>query len=238
MRRPIRYCWPERFLPGKVPYQRVDLPNSYTQVRECHQHWNKAGHLGDVGELLLDKFGPGISVVDVGCGRGQLWPVLRGAVTSYVGVDNNPHFLEQARLDFPTIDFRLAAAQRLPAADGEFDVAVCCDVLMHVEDMVPVLAELVRVARCGVVLRVRTGNPSLKARMVYDPERDRLFKRLSGGYGFTYYNLLSRRTLRTLLQRVGVTEFHMSGYAPPDADVCAKSLVSFEVPACRKLSSL
>jgi len=166
------------------------------------------------------------------------WPVLRGAVTSYVGVDNNPHFLEQARLDFPTIDFRLAAAQRLPAADGEFDVAVCCDVLMHVEDMVPVLAELVRVARCGVVLRVRTGNPSLKARMVYDPERDRLFKRLSGGYGFTYYNLLSRRTLRTLLQRVGVTEFHMSGYAPPDADVCAKSLVSFEVPACRKLSSL
>jgi trans-aconitate methyltransferase len=65
-------------------------------------------HAIDLVALLSPQ--PGERVLDVGCGTGHLTALIadRGAET--VGIDVSPAMIEQARLNFPTLEFRVADA--------------------------------------------------------------------------------------------------------------------------------
>ena len=98
------------------------------------------------------------SVLDVGCGEGVLterWAEGPG-VDRVVGVDLEDAALraEWASRVRPNLEFRTASADRLPFADGEFDLAAAIEVLEHVPDPRRTLAEMRRVAARHLLLSV------------------------------------------------------------------------------------
>jgi 2-polyprenyl-3-methyl-5-hydroxy-6-metoxy-1,4-benzoquinol methylase len=90
------------------------------------------------------------SVLDVGCGEGIL--TLRWAERlgdgRIVGIDlEDPKLAaEWERRRRPNLEFRAQAAEELPFADGEFELAAAIEVLEHVPDPRRTLAEMTRVA--------------------------------------------------------------------------------------------
>ncbi len=151
-----------------------DVPADY--YRRLHEvdsrHW---WHLGmrEIEAALLRGRLHG-SVLDAGCGTGGFlaWAAVRGTFSRLAGVDISAEAIEIAREVVPSADFQVAPLDRLPFADGEFDLAVSHDVLQHVpEDVLDSgLRELRRVVRPGGALLVRT-NGDRRARRERDDWR-------------------------------------------------------------------
>jgi len=84
-------------------------------------------HAVDLVGLLSPQ--PGERVLDLGCGTGHLTAVIaeRGAET--IGIDASPAMIEQARLNFPTLQFEVADGLDFEAPDP-FD-AVFTNATLH-----------------------------------------------------------------------------------------------------------
>ena len=90
------------------------------------------------------------SVLDVGCGEGVLtarWAEQLGS-GRVVGIDLEDPKLrrEWALRERPNLEFRAMAAEDLPFAENEFELATAIEVLEHVPDPEPTVAEMARVA--------------------------------------------------------------------------------------------
>lgn len=88
------------------------------------------------------------TLIDVGCGKGFLLEVLRA---------HYPHLTIQGcdivnELQDPTIPFQEADLTRLPFADRQFDVVVCCHTLEHVPDVRAAVAELKRICNQRLIV--------------------------------------------------------------------------------------
>jgi ubiquinone biosynthesis O-methyltransferase len=104
----------------------------------------------------------GLSVLDLGCGGGFMAAALAKRGTIVTGVDPSKRAIDSARrhaqekqLD---IAYCVGSGERLPFADGAYDVVVCVDVLEHVEDLDRVLLEIRRVLRPGGIFLFDTIN--------------------------------------------------------------------------------
>lgn len=99
---------------------------------------------------------PGLRLLDVGCGTGELarTALLRGGAASVVGIDASESFLKAARhaVADPRVSWHRGDAQALPYADGAFDAAISGLVLNFVPDRAKMIAEMARVARPGGVV--------------------------------------------------------------------------------------
>jgi 2-polyprenyl-6-hydroxyphenyl methylase/3-demethylubiquinone-9 3-methyltransferase len=93
----------------------------------------------------------GKAVLDLGCGGGFMAAALTERGATVTGVDPSEAAIAAARRHAETnhlyIDYRVARGERLPFADGSFDIVVCVDVLEHIEDRRRVLSEIRRVLR-------------------------------------------------------------------------------------------
>lgn len=95
---------------------------------------------------------PGQSLLDVGCGRGEL---LRALATRFpaagrlVGVDPSLAMLAQAKrgLKSPAIEWVLGEIEALPFDDASFDWVVCDCSFNHAADPARAAAELFRVLK-------------------------------------------------------------------------------------------
>lgn len=99
----------------------------------------------------IEEIPAGSVVLDVGCNSGGLGRRLiaeKGCVMQ--GVDLRPELVERARAK--GYEARVAAAEELPYENGRFDVVVVSEILEHVHDPRPVLAEARRVVRPGGLL--------------------------------------------------------------------------------------
>ena len=88
---------------------------------------------------------PGQSVVDYGCGPGQLTVEMAGRVApggSVTGLDINADFVASASA-------RLLEGPVLPVGDASMDRVVCKSVLEYVDDPAAVLAEFHRILKPG-----------------------------------------------------------------------------------------
>jgi 2-polyprenyl-3-methyl-5-hydroxy-6-metoxy-1,4-benzoquinol methylase len=112
-----------------------------------------------LGELFDRAGGGGIeSLLDVGCGEGVLtfeWAQRLGD-RPVVGLDLADPKLEsewRARRR-PNLRFVAGRAERLPFADGEFDLVAAIETLEHVPDPERTLAEMARVASGHLLVSV------------------------------------------------------------------------------------
>jgi SAM-dependent methyltransferase len=108
---------------------------------------------------------PESTVLDVGCGRGAYGDdpvparrnarVLKGRCRVVLGIDIDA----ESGARNPYVDeFRAIEGPRWPVDDASVDVALCDQVLEHVEEPARLFAELARVVRPGGYVCIRTPN--------------------------------------------------------------------------------
>ena len=101
------------------------------------------------------------AVLDVGSGIGLTDELLAGRFGSLTGVDVSPGVLERAAARNPSVPYEQYDGDRLPYADGVFDVvfAVCVVQVLPQAQRPPFVAELARVTRGGGLVAVFEHNP-------------------------------------------------------------------------------
>jgi SAM-dependent methyltransferase len=98
--------------------------------------------------------GPGMRVLDVGCGPGGLTGELvqRVGAGSVAAIDPAPQFAATCRERNPGVDVREGVAEDLPWPRAEFDAALSCLVIGFMADADRGLREMARVVRPGGVV--------------------------------------------------------------------------------------
>jgi SAM-dependent methyltransferase len=108
-----------------------------------------------VGRALKERYSGGGVLLDVGCGRGDLWSYIGDRFDRYVGVD-------AARYDGFPADGEFLKADledyRVPLPDGVADVVVAVETIEHLENPRAFCRELVRLAKPGGWVVVTTPN--------------------------------------------------------------------------------
>jgi 2-polyprenyl-6-hydroxyphenyl methylase/3-demethylubiquinone-9 3-methyltransferase len=121
-----------------------------------------------VDDLNLDLRGR--LTLDVGCGGGLLAEEFARLGCAVTGVDPSEGSLEVARAHARSaglqIEYRQGTGERLPFADGGFEIVYCCDVLEHVDDVEKVIGEIARVLAPGGVFLFDTINRTLESWLV------------------------------------------------------------------------
>ncbi|WP_435344718.1 class I SAM-dependent methyltransferase [Haloarchaeobius sp. HRN-SO-5] len=118
------------------------------------------------------------SVLDVGCGTGELTGVLAEETDgTVVGVDADRSLLAHAREVAPVV---AGDATRLPFPDDSFDLVVCQALLINLPDPAAAVREFARVAR-DAVAAVEPDNAAVTVRSTVDAEA-RLARRAREAY--------------------------------------------------------
>lgn len=113
---------------------------------------------------LLPHLAPGTSLLDVGCGPGNITVDLadRVAPGRVVGIDAAADAVAMASEAYatshPGVSFEVADVYALPYDDGTFDVVHAHQVLQHLADPPAALAEMARVTRPGGLVAARDGD--------------------------------------------------------------------------------
>jgi 2-polyprenyl-3-methyl-5-hydroxy-6-metoxy-1,4-benzoquinol methylase len=96
----------------------------------------------------------GGTLVDVGCGSGALWQVLRSAFARYVGVDliGYDGFPSDGELVISNLD------DTLPLADEYAEVVASIETIEHLENPRAFMRQLTRVVKPGGLVIVTTPN--------------------------------------------------------------------------------
>ena len=123
--------------------------------------------------LGMLEVGPGMAVLDIGCGiGGPARAIARRTGAQVTGIDLTPGFIEAARaLSLMSgmedaVRFEVASATALPFDDASFDLATLLHVGMNIPDKEALFSEAARVLRPGGtfaiydVMRVGTGDPA------------------------------------------------------------------------------
>lgn len=71
------------------------------------------------------------SVLDVGCGVGYLYPLLRSKASTYKGIDSSPYMIEIAKSYFPSGCFEVGDAYDL-SKEPKQDVIISMSLLIHI----------------------------------------------------------------------------------------------------------
>jgi 2-polyprenyl-3-methyl-5-hydroxy-6-metoxy-1,4-benzoquinol methylase len=147
----------------------------------------------EVSDLLRAYLPERASVVDVGCGAGAYGPSLIAAGHEWLGLETNDYccdILTRRRLPFRKVDL---TAARLPATDGEFDSAICIEVLEHTKDPEIFAGEIARIIRRRALFSV----PNLELLPYLHDWRVVPWHLLEGDHK----NFFTRASLQALLSR-------------------------------------
>jgi SAM-dependent methyltransferase len=119
-------------------------------------------------QILRGNIEPGMKVVDAGCGYGRNLVYLLRTGCEVFAVDADPEGVAHVKAlarelapKLPAENFRVAAVEKMPWADGFADVLICNSVLHFARDEKQFLAmveELWRVLRPGGLLFCRLGS--------------------------------------------------------------------------------
>src|SRR5581483_2203837 len=100
--------------------------------------------------------GPGMNVLDVGCGPGALMAELAARGTTVSGAEPSESFAAACADRVPDADVRVAPAERLPWPDGSFDAVLSQLVLNFLSDAPAGVREMARVVHPGGVVAACT----------------------------------------------------------------------------------
>ncbi len=151
--------------------------------------------------------GPEDRLLDVGCGTGAL---LRELARSHpaallAGVDPVPEMLAVARRGLPPeVELLEGCAERLPFAEGRFDVIVSCNMFHYLRQPAAALAEMARVLRPGGRLVITDWCDDYLACRICDVYL-RLFDR-------AHFRMYGRRECARLLREQGYADVQVDRY--------------------------
>ncbi|MFY9620018.1 MAG: methyltransferase domain-containing protein [Pyrinomonadaceae bacterium] len=116
------------------------------------QEFKAAGAVVTEAILSASHVKPGMRVLDVGCGPGELalrvLPLV-GDNGCVAAIDLVPEMLPRATAAESLIVFGVADAESLPFRDATFDLVMCRGAVMHFPDATQALCEAYRVLRPG-----------------------------------------------------------------------------------------
>ena len=133
-----------------VALERKNASDTLASARRTSSHDHRVGVLADRLALHIESLVPRgrARCLDIGCGDMSLAEAVqaRASRTDWRCID--VHGLPVGSSEDPRWSkYRQFDGRRIPHADGEFDVALLCDVLNHApEDAAELLAEAARVA--------------------------------------------------------------------------------------------
>ena len=141
-------------------------------------------------KLLRRQIKPGSSLIDVGCGTGELVLFLTDSCTELVGVEASHRMWAYAHervrdLGLTNVQFIFASGEKLDAfPSGYFDYASACMVLheMEAKQRLPVLREMQRLARTLILVDYRVPLPVNFVATIC-----RFIERLAGGPHYGNY---------------------------------------------------
>jgi SAM-dependent methyltransferase len=111
---------------------------------------------------------PGRLTVDIGCGEGRVARELIARGHRVVGIEGSPTLADAARTADPPVEVHVADARAMPLADGAADLAVASMMLLNVDDLDAVVAEVARVLAPGGRFCFSTTHPDSGRRKAGD----------------------------------------------------------------------
>lgn len=158
----------KKILSGRIP--EGDIAASSEQAANVFEPWANtydhcAAHCGwsapetlarSLSRIFNEHSGAPVKILDVGAGTGILSQHLRAAIDNSTidGVDISREMLEKAKTKGALDNAFVADIQheKLPYADGTFDITASCGMFEYIEDPHRALAEMSRVTKPGGLL--------------------------------------------------------------------------------------
>jgi SAM-dependent methyltransferase len=154
----------------------------------------------------------GWSCLDVGCGPGGITRPLSRLVGSggrVVGLDMNPYFLEQARIDAPgNVEFRHGDAYQTDLPSESFDLVHLRFVASTAGSPERLLREAIRLARPGGTIALQEPDGTSLNCFPPHPAWERLKAALLGAFSGVGADLTLARRLYALARQAGLDGVH------------------------------
>jgi len=99
------------------------LAKNFSQTR--NQNWPEI-------EELIKYVRKGDKILDLGCGNGRLYKILKNKEVEYIGVDISKKLIEIARKNYPKTRFLVADALNLSFLKSSFDLIFAIAFLHHI----------------------------------------------------------------------------------------------------------
>jgi SAM-dependent methyltransferase len=178
LRSPEHRVLENRFVAGKVAdpevlrayYHRVHATHGYTPP-EPFLHELHAAMLRKLEKLFLSRIPRGGRVLDAGCGRSLFTEIRADWPFTITAADVDHDLLLSRKSLFPDVRWLVAEAQPLPFRAQTFDALFAGELIEHLVDPRPGLAEFRRVLKPDGVLILTTPNRLRLANLVDHSER-------------------------------------------------------------------
>ena len=220
----------------RVPWPNADeLKQKLAEVRDiegqrkdhCAELYRRPGHERRMQILrsLLAKLVPQYDFIDVGCAEG-LYCGLANEFGAHrvLGIDISPTKIQRALERYPTCEFVCRDMFDLHDLTGQFDVALCCEVLQHVLDYQLAAQTVISCLRPGGYAIFTTSNLSesphhIPATVSSDMTAEQLLVEI-GGAGFGKQNAVWKFNTDKLYEEIargcGVTLLEKIPVDTPD----------------------
>ncbi|MEA3506327.1 MAG: class I SAM-dependent methyltransferase [Elusimicrobiota bacterium] len=145
-----------RFLENNEYYARIFSPESYLKDTSFLIKYVEQKRIDKI--VKLSPPFAGSSLLDIGCGSGEILSALRKNIAEnnisdvkLSGIDASHYMVERAKdnLKNEEINISVARSEKLPFKDNSFDYVICSEVLEHVEYLEATLKEISRVLKKG-----------------------------------------------------------------------------------------
>lgn len=131
------------------------ITNDLTSRARLSQGTSDAVIYRMVADALRGRHSGGGLLLDVGCGRGQLWPFVADQFDCYAGADAVRYDGFPDGAEFYPVDLD---GGRVPLPDASAEVVAAVETIEHLENPRALMRELVRLARPGGWVVVTTPN--------------------------------------------------------------------------------
>ncbi|GAG88113.1 unnamed protein product [marine sediment metagenome] len=154
-------------------------------------------------ELVKKVYETGMKILDVGCGPGHYYRGLRQIDESikYKGLDATKLYIEFAKDVFSGTNAKFIVGDifNIPDKIGEFEIVVCCNVILHLPDFRIPMKNLLKVCKKYCFIRTLISNNTYLHRFVYGNE----FDEMNNPKKFVYQNTYSFELIKSYIDSLG-----------------------------------